>query len=265
MLDDLDRPAERISREDHQKGAPPQEPLNSLEPLSNPDPTRLLLSRIERRESLGSGSMMPHETLESHRDTIPSARSPRRQRKGHPSATGPSLNEDFFPWKGTSAVLRAGLEPEGQQCLELLEDSAIDPAYVVRKILLSPGCPDFPPDQWLNIVKGFAVDLAKVLGAHYSTDVEAKQSQDLGTSSRSLFESPSSPKASGRMETGSFPLGRPSKRSHSPCPAGTPSMRPTKHTCRASLPPSLPHSILGHRTRPSHPTLGCQSKAPSLL
>ena len=38
----------------------------------------------------------------------------------------------------------------------------------------------FPPDQWLNIVKGFAVNLAKVLGAYYSTDVEAKQSQDLG-------------------------------------------------------------------------------------
>ena len=91
-----------------------------------------------------------------------------------------SVNEDLFPWKGTSAVLRAGLEPEVWQCLELLEDWATDPTYVVRKILLSPGCPDFPPDQWLNIVKGFAVNLAKVLGAHYSTDVEAKQSQDLG-------------------------------------------------------------------------------------
>ena len=29
-------------------------------------------------------------------------------------------------------------------------------------------------------VKGYAVDLAKVLGVHYSSDVEAKQSQDLG-------------------------------------------------------------------------------------
>ena len=40
--------------------------------------------------------------------------------------------------------------------------------------------PNFPPDQWLNIVKGYVVDLSKVLGAHYSFDVEAKQSQDLG-------------------------------------------------------------------------------------
>ena len=35
-------------------------------------------------------------------------------------------------------------------------------------------------NQWLNIVKGYAVDLAKVLGAHYSSDVDTKQSQDLG-------------------------------------------------------------------------------------
>ena len=51
---------------------------------------------------------------------------------------------------------------------------------MVRKILLSPGCLDFPRNQWLKIVKGYAVDLSKVLGAHYSSDVEAKQSQDLG-------------------------------------------------------------------------------------
>ena len=67
-----------------------------------------------------------------------------------------------------------------QQCLDLLDDWATDSTYVVRKILLSPGCPDFPPNQWLNIVKGYAVDLAKVLGAHYSSDVDTKQSQDLG-------------------------------------------------------------------------------------
>ena len=67
-----------------------------------------------------------------------------------------------------------------QQCLDLLEDWATDPTYVVRKILHSPGCPDFLPDQWLNIVEGYAVNLVKVFGAHYSSDVDTKQSQDLG-------------------------------------------------------------------------------------
>ena len=67
-----------------------------------------------------------------------------------------------------------------QQCLNLLDNWATDSTYIVRKMLLSLGCPDFPPDQWLNIVKGYAVDLAKVLEAHYSSDVDTKQSQDLG-------------------------------------------------------------------------------------
>ena len=92
----------------------------------------------------------------------------------------PSVNEGLFSWKGTASVLQAQLEPEVQQCLNLLNDWSADPTFVVRKILLSPGCLDFPRDQWLKIVKGYAVDLSKVLGAHYSSDVEAKQSQDLG-------------------------------------------------------------------------------------
>ncbi|KIK75917.1 hypothetical protein PAXRUDRAFT_171260, partial [Paxillus rubicundulus Ve08.2h10] len=47
-------------------------------------------------------------------------------------------------------------------------------------ILLAPGCLDFPPDQWANTVKGLAVDLNKVLGAHYTTEIDTKQSYDLG-------------------------------------------------------------------------------------
>ena len=92
-------------------------------------------------------------------------------------------------------MLQAGLKPEVQQCLDLLEDWATDPTYVVRKILLSPGCPDFPPDQWLNIVKGYAVDLAKVLGAHYSSDVDTKQFQDLGNLFQISIQVPKQSKA----------------------------------------------------------------------
>ncbi|KIJ57579.1 hypothetical protein HYDPIDRAFT_120537 [Hydnomerulius pinastri MD-312] len=92
----------------------------------------------------------------------------------------PSVNEALFPWGPASIVLRNALAPDLREIFTLLEDWANDPTYVVRKILLSPGCPDFPPDQWANIVKGLAVDLDKVLGAHYSTEVETKQSQDVG-------------------------------------------------------------------------------------
>ncbi|KIK72189.1 hypothetical protein PAXRUDRAFT_181185, partial [Paxillus rubicundulus Ve08.2h10] len=50
--------------------------------------------------------------------------------------------------------------------------------------LLAPGAPDFPPDQWTNILTGLAVDLNKILGAHYSTDIETKQMKDI----RDLFQ-----------------------------------------------------------------------------
>ncbi|KAF8836925.1 hypothetical protein BDN67DRAFT_863417, partial [Paxillus ammoniavirescens] len=55
-----------------------------------------------------------------------------------------------------------------------------DPTFVVRKILLTPSAPDFLPDQRLNIIKGLAVDLDKVLGDHYSTDINSKQTRNVG-------------------------------------------------------------------------------------
>ncbi|KAG9309976.1 hypothetical protein JVU11DRAFT_10010 [Chiua virens] len=92
-----------------------------------------------------------------------------------------TVNEDHFPWKGTDSVLRSQLEPELQHTLLLLEDWAKDPTQVVRSILITPGCPDFPADQWLNIVNANAVDLSRVLRAHYSSSVEAHwhQTHDL--------------------------------------------------------------------------------------
>lgn len=91
-----------------------------------------------------------------------------------------SVNEELFPWKTSSTEVHCSLSQDLQEILALLDNWANDPSFVVRKIMLAPGCPDFPPDQWSNIVKGLAVDLNKVLGAHYSTEVESKQTRDLG-------------------------------------------------------------------------------------
>ncbi|KIK74117.1 hypothetical protein PAXRUDRAFT_20197 [Paxillus rubicundulus Ve08.2h10] len=76
--------------------------------------------------------------------------------------------------------LRDALDPGLQEILTLLENWANDPTFVIQRILLSPGCPDFLPDQWANIINGLAVNLDKVLGAHYSTEVDTKHSHDIG-------------------------------------------------------------------------------------
>ena len=213
-----------------------------------------LLSRIEGNQSLRLSSSPLHPSLETSGGSTPlnqSGDAEEGSKKCHRSL----VHEELFPWRGTSAVPQVGLEPEVQQCLDLLDDWTTDPTYVVRKILLSPGCPDFSPDQWLNIVKGYAVDPAKVLGAHYSSDVDTKQSQDLDprTCSRSLLECPSSPRASKLMETGLLHLERLSKQSLMPCQDKTQSMLPTKYIWLPSLHPSSPHSTLKSLTltRPS--------------
>ncbi|KAF8550241.1 hypothetical protein OG21DRAFT_1399650, partial [Imleria badia] len=72
------------------------------------------------------------------------------------------------------------LDADLKSILSLLEEWLSDPSFVVWQILLSAGCPDFPSDQWLNIVKGQAVNLSKVLGACYFTEIDPKQTHDLG-------------------------------------------------------------------------------------
>ena len=38
-----------------------------------------------------------------------------------------------------------------------------------------PGCPPFPPSQWLHLVQWKYVDLAKVLEAAHTTEIDPKQ------------------------------------------------------------------------------------------
>ncbi|KIK79052.1 hypothetical protein PAXRUDRAFT_16529 [Paxillus rubicundulus Ve08.2h10] len=95
-----------------------------------------------------------------------------------------AIDESLFPWGPTSVAIRDTLVPEHQQVLNILNNWSNDPTFIVRKIFLAPGAPNFPPDQWTNIVKGLAIDLNKILGAHYVTDIETKQTKYI----RDLFQ-----------------------------------------------------------------------------
>ncbi|KAF9230248.1 hypothetical protein BU15DRAFT_83872 [Melanogaster broomeanus] len=112
------------------------------------------------------------------RDRTPSDSGSAEESK--PKRRKSAIDESLFPWGPSTVVLRDSLSPDLQQILLILDNWANDPTYVVRKILLAPGAPDFPPDQWVNIVKGLAVDLNKVLGSHYSTEIDSKQTRDVG-------------------------------------------------------------------------------------
>ena len=134
--------------------------------------------RSPRTEAIPTGFGAGHASFKSL-DRGQSPSSSDDEARGLTKQKCSSINENQFSWSVSSFFQLAWLEPNLRRVLDLLKDWASDPTYVIWKILLSPGCPDFPPDQWLNIVKGQAVDLSKVLGAHYSTEVETKQSHDL--------------------------------------------------------------------------------------
>ncbi|KAI5980624.1 hypothetical protein EDD15DRAFT_2131570, partial [Pisolithus albus] len=50
------------------------------------------------------------------------------------------------------------------------------PKQVVEHILSTPGCPPFPPAQWLSLIQWKYVDLAKVLESAHTTELDPKQS-----------------------------------------------------------------------------------------
>ncbi|KAF8131559.1 hypothetical protein EV363DRAFT_1164942, partial [Boletus edulis] len=79
----------------------------------------------------------------------------------------PLVDESKFPWEPAGSIAKRSLPPDIQQTIDLIDNWSNDPSYVVRKIMRAPGCPDFPEDQWSNIVKGLPVDLEKVLVAYY--------------------------------------------------------------------------------------------------
>ncbi|KIK75158.1 hypothetical protein PAXRUDRAFT_19224, partial [Paxillus rubicundulus Ve08.2h10] len=112
------------------------------------------LGEPSERRIKGKGRRAESEESEEQEDILPVAK---RKRS--------SVNEDLFPWGPSSIVLQEALPPDLRSTLTLLEDWANDPNFVVQKILLSPG---------------LAIDLDKVLGAHYSTEVNTKHSHDIG-------------------------------------------------------------------------------------
>ncbi|KAG1871758.1 hypothetical protein DFJ58DRAFT_837078 [Suillus subalutaceus] len=62
-----------------------------------------------------------------------------------------------------------------RETYQQLENFATDPKGVVNDILSTPGCPPFPPSEWLNIVHWKYVDLAKVLDSAHMTELDPKK------------------------------------------------------------------------------------------
>ncbi|KAI5981230.1 hypothetical protein EDD15DRAFT_2204302 [Pisolithus albus] len=81
------------------------------------------------------------------------------------------LDVSRFPWNQQRESRVASLPEDIKSTFEKIELYSRDPKQVVEHILSTPGCPPFPPAQWINMVQWKYVDLAKVLESAHTTEL----------------------------------------------------------------------------------------------
>jgi hypothetical protein len=86
-----------------------------------------------------------------------------------------TIDVSKFPWSGQRSSALASLPQDIWETYQQLDNFALDPKSVVQNILSTPGCPLFPPWEWLNLVRWKYVDLAKVLDSAHTTELDPKQ------------------------------------------------------------------------------------------
>ncbi|KAG0699423.1 hypothetical protein DFH29DRAFT_784351, partial [Suillus ampliporus] len=91
------------------------------------------------------------------------------------SKRGKTVGVSKFPWMQRRTEALATLPSDIRETYEQLENFAADPKNVVTNILSTPGCPPFPPSEWLNIVWWKYVDLGKVLDSAHTTELDPKK------------------------------------------------------------------------------------------
>jgi hypothetical protein len=86
-----------------------------------------------------------------------------------------TVDSSKFPWAGKRHSALAALSPDIRETYKQLDNFSADPKSVVSDILSTPGCPPFPPSEWLNIVRWKYVDLGKVLDSAHTIELDPKK------------------------------------------------------------------------------------------
>ncbi|KAG2742006.1 hypothetical protein P692DRAFT_20691152, partial [Suillus brevipes Sb2] len=86
-----------------------------------------------------------------------------------------TVDTSKFPWAKRRSSALASLPADIRKTYRQLDNFAADPKGVVSNILSTPGCPPFPPSEWLNVVKWKYVDLGKVLDSAHTTELDPKK------------------------------------------------------------------------------------------
>ncbi|KAG1775034.1 hypothetical protein EV702DRAFT_973772, partial [Suillus placidus] len=79
-----------------------------------------------------------------------------------------------FPWSQKRSKALASLPLDIRETYQQLENFTADLKSIVTDILSTPGCPPFPPGEWLDMQWKY-VDLGKVLDSAHTTELDPKQ------------------------------------------------------------------------------------------
>ena len=158
MLDEADKSAERA----HQQGALPSSQTLSEELTGGNEQSR---AEREPQEEEAAGS---DKSSEASSDPGDDGSRGTKRRRVH-------LDVTRFPWHERRETQVASLPEDIKRTFEHIKMYLKDPKRVVEHILSTPGCPPFPPSQWLNLVQWKYVDLAKVLESAHTTELDPKQ------------------------------------------------------------------------------------------
>ncbi|KAG6328108.1 hypothetical protein ID866_10981, partial [Astraeus odoratus] len=85
------------------------------------------------------------------------------------------MDNENFPWNKHRTERVVSLPEDIQTTFEQIRLYSSDPKTVVDSILSTPGCPVFPPSQWINLIQWKYVDLTKVLESAHTTEIDPKQ------------------------------------------------------------------------------------------
>ncbi|KAJ7934530.1 hypothetical protein B0H13DRAFT_2488363 [Mycena leptocephala] len=99
------------------------------------------------------------------------------------------VDDSKLPWVVNDFIIEATLPPELAKTRCMLAEFAPDPKYVLETILNSTSHPAFPESEWLAIIKGYAVDLNKVITHQFSVSHDRQHAESIGDSVQLLFGS----------------------------------------------------------------------------
>ena len=97
-----------------------------------------------------------------------------------PAHKRPKIDPKCFPWVIADKSSGTSLRDECVKTRDLIVNYTIDLKLAKAHLLNSGAAPEFPDSEWKSVLSGLAVNLDVIFSGRYSTEHEAKVTQEVG-------------------------------------------------------------------------------------